>query len=86
MKYVVLAVRDIKADAFARPMFVQSQGTGIRSFGDEVQRVAPDNLLHTHPEDFELYALGEYDEADGSFQLEAKPRQIAIGSQFKVLK
>lgn len=86
MRYVVMAVRDVKADSFARPMFVQSEGTGLRSFGDEVNREARDNLLHTHPEDFELYVLGTYEEETGAFALESRPRQVAVGSQFKVQK
>lgn len=86
MKYVVMAVRDVKADSFARPMFVQSEGTGLRSFGDEVNREARDNLLHTHPEDFELFVLGTYDEDTARFDLESRPRQVGVGTQFKVQK
>lgn len=79
MKLFIVAIRDRAADCFGQPNFVVSIGASIRSFGDEVNRAAPDNALNKHPEDFDLYELGEYDDAQASFALLPKPRQIAIG-------
>lgn len=78
MIYKVLAVRDRAADAFGQPMFVAGIGGAIRSFGDEINRREPNNSLAAHPEDFDLYELGEYDDSNASFTCGA-PRQIAIG-------
>lgn len=78
MKYVVLAVRDRSADCFGTPMFTVSKGTAIRSFSDEVNRVDPNNMLNKHPEDFDLYELGSYDDATGVFDC-GTPRQLAVG-------
>lgn len=79
MKMCVCAVRDRATDCFARPMFVQALGQAVRSFSDEINRVEQDNMLHKHPEDFDLFELGTFDDSDASFELLEKPRQVAIG-------
>lgn len=78
MKLKIVAVRDRAADVFAQPVFVGSLGAAMRSFGDEINRKVEGNALASHPEDYDLYHLGEYDDTDGSFSTH-QPRQIAIG-------
>lgn len=82
MKLQIVALRDLAADAFGVPNFVPSLGTAIRSFGDEVGRAAPDNMLHKHPEHFELYHLGVYDDQNAQLDLLDKPKQIAVGLSY----
>lgn len=81
MKRVITAVRDRAADSFGQPIFTASIGQAIRAFSDEINRQAPpqENALFAHPEDFDLYELGSFDDGDGSFELLDKPRQVAIG-------
>lgn len=79
MKLFVMAVRDRAADVFGVPHFVASVGGAVRNFSDEVNRVAQDNVLNKHPEDFDLFELGSYDDATASFALLAKPRQVSVG-------
>lgn len=79
--YVVI-VRDIKADVYGVPMFVASLGGAIRSFGDEVCKT-DGNPFALHPEDYELFEVGWFDERECVFTLLEKPRQIALGSNFK---
>jgi len=91
MKLQIIAIRDIKADCYGQPNFVASIGAAIRSFGDECQREDQNNMLWKHPEDFELYHLGEYDDSCGEFSSKdgesdihkAHYTQIAIGSNYK---
>lgn len=66
MKRLMIAVRDSAAAAFNTPFCAPSTGLAIRSFRDEVNRKADGNLMNTHPEDFELYQVGEYDEDTGT--------------------
>jgi len=80
MKIVI--VRDIKADVYGNPMYVQSIGGAIRSFGDECQKT-DGNPFATHPEDYELYEFGEFNEQTGKFELLERPKQIAAGSNYK---
>lgn len=79
MKMHIVAIRDIKADVFAQPFFTASIGGAIRGFGDEVNRAATDNMLYKHPDDFELYHLGEYDDANARFELLETPKQLVAG-------
>lgn len=80
---VIIAIRDIKADAFGNPMFVRSKGEAMRMFTDEVNRADQDNALYRHPEDFELYILGTYDDEKGDFQITPK-EQITTGGSVAV--
>jgi hypothetical protein len=59
MKQIICTVKDRAADAYGRPMFVPSAGVAIRSFSDEINRNNADNQLFNHPDDFDLYELGE---------------------------
>ena len=62
----VVSVKDRAADVFNRPFFVPHRNVAIRDFTDEVNRVAADNQLNKHPDDFDLYCLGEFDDSVGS--------------------
>jgi len=84
MRLIMCAVRDRAADAYARPMFVPSVGIAIRSFSDEVNRVAEDNPMNKHSDDFDLFELGEYDDETAKFIILDVPKQLAIGKQVKV--
>lgn len=84
MKYFVVAVRDRAADVFGVPQFVASIGGAIRAFGDEVNREDLKNAFFMHPEDFDLYELGRYDDATGSFECLTVPKQVAIGKDMRI--
>lgn len=83
MRYKVLSVRDRAIDAFGQPFFSSSVGGAIRSFTDEINRAAENNQLNKHPEDFDLYLLGEFDDSNGKFET-SDPSQVAIGKDLKV--
>lgn len=83
MIQLVLSVRDIKAEAFGRPIFVAALGAGLRSFSDEVNRDAPDNELFKHAPDFDLFELGTFDDSSGLFTLHPQPKLIGNASVFK---
>lgn len=78
MRYKICVVRDRALDAYGVPLFVASKGQAIRSFSDEVNREDASNSLHKHPEDYELFYLGEYDDETATFEAE-RPQQLAIG-------
>jgi len=78
MRFKICVVRDRALDSFGTPIFVASKGQAIRSFADEVNRADPNNSLNKHPEDFELFYLGEYDDESATFEAE-RPQQIAVG-------
>lgn len=76
---IVVAVRDRAMDAFGQPFFVPSVGLAVRSFGDEINN--PDGAMFKHPEDFDLYQIGEYEEETGRLVPLERPRQVAIGKE-----
>ena len=73
---VVVSVKDNAAEAFGRPMYLQSIGVAIRSFTDEVNREDKDNNLYHHPDDFDLYDFGVFDDSIGKFELRENPTVI----------
>lgn len=74
----IVAIRDRAADAFQQPWFVHTIGQAIRAFGDEINR--KDSPAGQHPDDYDLYHLGSYDDFEGHLtNNEGGPKQIAIG-------
>lgn len=64
MNLHIVSVRDIVANVFGNPVFVNSVGGAIRSFGDEVNK-KDGNPFALHPEDYELVKIGEFDPVSG---------------------
>jgi len=80
----ICTVKDRAADAFGRPMFVPSTGVAIRSFSDEINRNNAENQLYNHPDDFDLYELGQFDDNTGLFALHDQPKLLSLGKQVKI--
>lgn len=70
MKLIVVSVYDRASEVFGRPAFIPARGAAIRSFTDEVNRVDANNELNRHPDDFDLYILGEFEDSQGIFTLD----------------
>lgn len=83
MRYKIVCVRDRAADVYAQPHFVAATGVAIRGFSDEINRQDENNQLYKHPEDFDLFLLGEYDDQTGEFDC-VRPQQIAVGKDLVV--
>jgi hypothetical protein len=84
MKLILCSVKDRAADAYGRPMFVPSSGVAIRSFSDEINRNADDNQLYNHPDDFDLYEFGVFDDNSGNFDIYDQPKLLSLGKQVKI--
>lgn len=61
----VCSIFDRKVASYGRPMFARAVGEAMRIFRDEVNRAAEDNILYKHPEDFDLFLVGKFDEESG---------------------
>lgn len=75
----VCAIFDVGIQTFNLPIFVPHTGAATRSFADEVRRVADENQLNKHPEDFDLYKLGEFDDQAGAFMSLERPQLLLRG-------
>lgn len=75
----ILAIRDRAVNAYGKPLFFNAIGAAIRAFGDEINRDHADNEMYRHPEDYDLYSLGHYDDSTGQITQHPQPKQVAIG-------
>lgn len=74
MQLQTYAVFDVKAQAYAQPFFAANHAVAIRNFEGAVR--SGNNQLGTHPEDFSLWHLGEYDDETGTFANLQHPSQL----------
>lgn len=72
MLHYVVSVRDRAAEVFNRPFYVPHRGVAVRDFTDEVNREDAQNALNKHPDDFDLYLLGTFDDNTGVFVAESQ--------------
>lgn len=61
----IVSVKDRAVDAYNRPFYVPTIGAAIRSFTDEVNR--NESEMQAHPEDYDLYDMGTFDDQTGTF-------------------
>ncbi len=83
MKMMIFAIKDRATEQYGNPMFLIAHGQAIRSFTTEVNRQDKENQLYMHPDDFDLYHLGEYETETGTFTT-TTPKQTAIGKQVAI--
>ena len=77
MIMTVVSILDTAAGVYGRPAFVASQGVAVRQFQDEVNRASDDNQLYKHPDDFQLFVLGTFEDTVGKFELLDLPKMVA---------
>lgn len=77
----IYSVFDSKANAFLLPQFYQTPGIAERAFVEAVN--TKDTSFNKYPEDFTLFELGLFDDANASFVLHATPVSIGLALQFK---
>lgn len=81
MRYKVFSIRDRAADLFCQPFYSHSTGAAVRSFTDEINN--PQGNFYKHPEDYDLYELGTFDDEFGQFTTD-NPRQVCVGKDVAV--
>lgn len=82
MIQVIVSVKDTAAQAFGRPLFVPATAVAVRSFRDEINRKDSNEDMARHPEDFELYELGSFDDSTGVISV-TEPRLVARAKDLK---
>lgn len=76
MKHVY-AVKDLAVQAFGDCFLTRAPGEAMRSFQDEVNRTDGKSAVALHPEDYELYKIGEYNDQTGTLHALEKPELCA---------
>lgn len=78
MKIIVMSIRDRAIDSFSRPVYVQAIGQAVRSFQDEINN--PQSEMSKHPEDYDLYHVGAFDDETGKFyNVEPQAKMVTSG-------
>jgi len=68
MKTSVFAVRDTCIQSYNMPMFFANSAGAVRALGDAVNRAKEDNAFYSHPEHYQLYHIGEFDDETGMIE------------------
>lgn len=83
--YVVLSIRDARAELYLPPFVATDVVTGMRQFaricGDETMRGLSENIRRW-PTDYSLYRVGYYDEDSGLLEALPVPEYLidAVGA------
>lgn len=77
MIFGIYAIRDVKT-GFMSPTVEQNDAVAQRNFSHAVQM--SDSVLFSHPQDFSLYKLGEYDAGSGHISSYELIQQICTAS------
>ncbi len=77
----VFVVFDAAAQAYIQPFFMATRGQAIRSFTDAAND--PTHAFCQHPKDYTLFTLGQYDDANASFDLALTPEPMGNALEYK---
>ncbi len=84
MKIDLYAIRDKVANSYHNPMTFPNAGSAARSFADELNRASADNMLYAHPDDFDMWLIGFYDNETGKIDPMENPQLVFQGSVLKI--
>lgn len=76
----IYTIRDAKAECYLPPFTYRTDGEAIRAFGDSA--LDGKTPLATHPEDFFLMRVGEFDSDTGAIT-PCAPVSLASGLDFR---
>lgn len=76
----VFTVRDVKSESYMPPFTMRTKGEAIRSFSDTAN--SKDSGIGSHPEDYVLFYLGEYDELTAKFDLTSAPEAMGVALDY----
>ena len=66
----MVSVYDSATCAYMRPFQAQTEGQAIRSFTDET--LNPESPMSKHPQDYSLFKVADWNDADGTMVPEVK--------------
>lgn len=73
--HIIFSIRDKKMETFNRPFTMPAAGAAIRAFQDEVNNAGSE--MNKHPEDYELYDIGTFDDELGQITANSRPLKLA---------
>lgn len=79
MEKPIISVHDKKAETYSAPFYPPSKGVAIREFIDIVNKPDENSLYYKHPDDFDLYYLGDFDDQSAKFTMLDVPELLING-------
>lgn len=79
MQFTIVSIQDRAINAYVSVQLVRAEGEAIRMFIDAINNPESKNM-HKHPDDFDLYVIGKFDDQTGEITAET-PRKIGDGKQ-----
>lgn len=74
----IYAIRDKRAEYFNPPFFNHTHGEAERNFQNLVNE--KESRIAQHPDDYDLYYIGDYNDLDGTIVPQKLPQLIASAS------
>lgn len=81
MLHRLFSIYDSKAEAYLPPFSFPARGQAVRTFADSCND--PAHMFNKHPEDYTMFALGEFDDATATFEIFPTPEPIGKAIEFK---
>lgn len=80
------SVFDLQAQSFGFPFTAKTDGAAIRIFANETNRSDDSNLLHNHPADFVLFAVGTFNSESGEVvAFQPAPTRLKSGTEVQTI-
>jgi len=80
MKYLLISMKDRAIDAFMPCGNARAEGEALRVFKDMIgDRQTPQGQ---HPDDYDMYVVGLFNDQTGEIEPTIPPRKIADGKAF----
>lgn len=81
MQYLLVSIRDRAIDAYKPIGNCRAPGEAIRVFKDILSD--PNTPEGKHPDDYDLYLLGTFDDSTGAITPQTPPQKLADGKTIK---
>lgn len=75
----IFVVKDRAIDTYGLPFAQSSTAQALRGFSDEINSDITTSAVAKHPDDYDLYTIGEYDEDTGKIIPMQPPQLVARG-------
>lgn len=79
MNKPIFVVKDRAIDIFGQPFTQQTAAQAVRGFTDEINSDRSSSAVAQHPDDYDLYVVGHYDEQNGTLLPLDKPELVVRG-------
>lgn len=80
----LFSVYDRAAESFAPPFLCPHNGIAIRGFQDAINDNRRESDISKHPDDFDLYVVGQFDSSTGRIEPIKPEKPIVLGKQLAI--